>query len=515
MQANFPLDIRSTVPTYSDLSFIQFKYVGLFTFVEDLGTYYYYTTQGWEELSTTSQGACSWGDLGGVPSENPLLAPYILEVIGANYDLGRIAYLDYRNVFELEQVAPNWITVGSVPDNGGGGGGFGDVTIEYLIQNYYDKEESDNRFIQEEVDTLATVATRGNKTLLPLTADNFLTIGSYEGGGGGGGIGDITLQYLEDNYYDKIESDNRYLQEEEDTLGTVAQRGNKTVLPLTADNFLTTGSYEGGGEGGGDVTLQYLEDNYLNLAGGEMGGLIVWDGTTSDNWNEAYSWGDHKGLYLTEETDTLDSVAKRGDTTEESLTADNFLTLGSEPGGGGTAGDVTIVYLQDNYYDKDTSDARYIQEEEDPTVPSYVKEITDTQINNWDEAYSWGNWRDGVDDDYLSNLNVAFTDRQNLFTESQTIVTSTGPAIMTIGSYSPIEGQAAVGLITTNTQFLIRAKNGSLSIQQPTDTESVDKITVSSAGKVGINTPSPEEMLHIDGNALADNFLTIGSDDGI
>ena len=40
-------------------------------------------------------------------------------------------------------------------------------------------------------------------------ADNFITEGSTPGSGGGG---DVTLTYLDDNYYDKTESDGRYLQ---------------------------------------------------------------------------------------------------------------------------------------------------------------------------------------------------------------------------------------------------------------------------------------------------------------
>ena len=32
----------------------------------------------------------------------------------------------------------------------------------------------------------------------------------------------------------------------------------------------------------------------------------------------------------------------------------------------------------------------YLQVESDPTVPGYVKSITQTQINNWNTAYSWG-----------------------------------------------------------------------------------------------------------------------------
>lgn len=46
-----------------------------------------------------------------------------------------------------------------------------------------------------------------------------------------------------------------------------------------------------------------------------------------------------------------------------------------------------------NYYDKSTSDSRYLQSfnEIDPSVPLFVKAITTGNITNWNTAFGWGN----------------------------------------------------------------------------------------------------------------------------
>ncbi len=58
---------------------------------------------------------------------------------------------------------------------------------------------------------------------------------------------------------------------------------------------------------------------------------------TSSHWNTAYGWGDHASAgYLTSysETDTLDNVADRGATTNQSLTVGGLITTGTIKGPG-------------------------------------------------------------------------------------------------------------------------------------------------------------------------------------
>lgn len=64
-------------------------------------------------------------------------------------------------------------------------------------------------------------------------------------------------------------------------------------------------------------------------------------------------------------------------------------------------GFATETWVNTNFYDKTTSDGRfyplnlnpagYLTQETDPTVPSWVKSIIESQISNWDESFSWGN----------------------------------------------------------------------------------------------------------------------------
>ena len=336
LQANFPLDIRSTVPTYSDLSLIEFKYVGLFTFVEELNSYYYYTSQGWEKLNTTSQGATSWGDLGGVPSDNPLLAPYIVDVIGTAYDFTRIAYLDYRNVFQLEQVAPNWITIGS--DDSDGGGSPGGVTEEWVTDNFMPIDGPVDWSLLSNVPV--DIVYYGNNISLLQNDAGYLTQAT---------LPDNLL--VDGDDISRLNNDVGYITADEvpdastETLDSVSTRGNTTDNDLYANNFLTTGSDTGGGGDVGAINEQWVIDNFIAI-----GGPIEWAWIVNVP-SEIMMEGENVSLltndagYLTEEVDTLDSVAKRGDTTDESLTATNFLTFGSEPGEGGDAGDVTLTYL--------------------------------------------------------------------------------------------------------------------------------------------------------------------------
>jgi len=428
LQANFPLDIRSTVPTYSDLSLIEFKYVGLFTFVEELNSYYYYTSQGWEKLNTTSQGATSWGDLGGVPSDNPLLAPYIVDVIGTAYDFTRIAYLDYRNVFQLEQVAPNWITIGS--DDSDGGGSPGGVTEEWVTDNFMPIDGPVDWSLLSNVPV--DIVYYGNNISLLQNDAGYLTQAT---------LPDNLL--VDGDDISRLNNDVGYITADEvpdastETLDSVSTRGNTTDNDLYANNFLTTGSDTGGGGDVGAINEQWVIDNFIAI-----GGPIEWAWIVNVP-SEIMMEGENVSLltndagYLTEEVDTLDSVAKRGDTTDESLTATNFLTFGSEPGEGGDAGDVTLTYLEDNYYDKDESDDRFLQSftETDPIYTASSWFSTQNNSEQWDEAYSWGDWSIGVDENFLDNLNVAFTHVDNNFSVSQTVDGDvTADNFLTVGS---------------------------------------------------------------------------------
>lgn len=52
----------------------------------------------------------------------------------------------------------------------------------------------------------------------------------------------------------------------------------------------------------------------------DVNGIITATDGNSTEWNTAYSWGDHSGLYLSSESDTLDSVTSRGNNTSNQIT---------------------------------------------------------------------------------------------------------------------------------------------------------------------------------------------------
>ena len=72
----------------------------------------------------------------------------------------------------------------------------------------------------------------------------------------------------------------------------------------------------------------------------------------------------------------------------------DFVVIHNTPSGTGTLTyNITGSYPNEvgefNYIPPDLSS--YLQTEVDPTVPHYVKSISQIQINNWDNAHSWGN----------------------------------------------------------------------------------------------------------------------------
>ena len=116
-------------------------------------------------------------------------------------------------------------------------------------------------------------------------------------------------------------------------------------------------------------------------------------GYNNTNWDTAYGWGDHDGLYLPIDAVTLpDQTGHSG----------QFLTTN------GTTADWATVdtSLGDTAYGwGDHSTEGYLTSftETDPTVPSHVKSITTTNISNWNTAYGWG---DHSTEGYLTSFDI-------------------------------------------------------------------------------------------------------------
>jgi hypothetical protein len=101
----------------------------------------------------------------------------------------------------------------------------------------------------------------------------------------------------------------------------------------------------------------------------------------SVNWNTAFSWGNHAGLYsLLGHTHTFASL-----TSKPTTLAGYGITDAATSAQGANA---DTAFGWGNH-----ALAGYLTSftETDPTVPSHVKAITTTNITNWNTAYSWGN----------------------------------------------------------------------------------------------------------------------------
>lgn len=121
------------------------------------------------------------------------------------------------------------------------------------------------------------------------------------------------------------------------------------------------------------------------------------------NWDTAFGWGDHSTAgYLTEFTESDPTVPQHvKDITEAQITAwDSGTGGGAVDSVNGQTGEVVLT----------ASDVGAIDTETDPTVPQHVKDITQAeidawnagggggndsritnqQITNWDEAHGWG-----------------------------------------------------------------------------------------------------------------------------
>ena len=101
----------------------------------------------------------------------------------------------------------------------------------------------------------------------------------------------------------------------------------------------------------------------------------------SANWNTAYSWGNHAGLYsLLGHTHTFASL------TSKPTTLAGYGITDAATSAQGANADTAFGWGNHALVGYLTSFT-----ETDPTVPSHVKAITTTNISNWNTAYSWGN----------------------------------------------------------------------------------------------------------------------------
>lgn len=146
-------------------------------------------------------------------------------------------------------------------------------------------------------------------------------------------------------------------------IGTYGQGGTA----LAATDFMVFGGATA--EGGTAETDPTVPSHVKNITAGEI-----------TNWNSAYGWGNHAGQYR-----SATWVPQWSEVQNKPLFTRTVAGLVPPSGGSGTD--------------------RFLREDGNWAIPSgtggtgdstptHVNQITQTQINNWDNAWGWGNHTD-------------------------------------------------------------------------------------------------------------------------
>lgn len=117
---------------------------------------------------------------------------------------------------------------------------------------------------------------------------------------------------------------------------TIQWNATNAVHTISAGSFVFTG---------GDTIVDGLTDGTASLTGGSLTGVKL--GSLTTNGLVQTSGGDgtlsiDTSVYLTAESDTLDSVADRGATTDQTLTAGGFITTGTLSAGATTVTSLVV-----------------------------------------------------------------------------------------------------------------------------------------------------------------------------
>jgi hypothetical protein len=137
--------------------------------------------------------------------------------------------------------------------------------------------------------------------------------------------------------------------------------------PVSASDFMVFG---GGTTGVANETDPTVASHIKNITTTQIA-----------NWNAAYGWGNHSGLYRSSSW-----LPNWTDVQNKPVFTRTVTGLVPFPGGSGT---VRFLREDGNWAEPPSSGGGGA--ETDPTVPGHVKSITTTDISNWTSAYNWGN----------------------------------------------------------------------------------------------------------------------------
>lgn len=155
--------------------------------------------------------------------------------------------------------------------------------------------------------------------------------------------------------------------------------------------YIGDGTTLGGNPIGGGITDGDKGDITVSGSGSTwtIDNLVITDAKIND-----VAWSKITGvpLFLTSETDPI-WLADKPNYLTSAIAASTYQPLDGDLSAiaalAGTSGLLRKTAL--NTFTLDTATYLTSFTETDPTVPSFVKAITNTQITNWDDAFSWGN----------------------------------------------------------------------------------------------------------------------------
>ena len=147
------------------------------------------------------------------------------------------------------------------------------------------------------------------------------------------------------------------------------------------DDHWRLGMTRSGNSAGADFVVQWNGSRRLSLTNGgnlTVTGTLSATGYNKSNWDTAYGWGNHAGLYQ-----PLNSTLSRFSDSSWAGTSGypgyTFVGGNSRIGFSSTAG-VVDVYADGNFYATDSSFRVW-----------HAGDFSSTNISNWNTAYGWGN----------------------------------------------------------------------------------------------------------------------------
>ena len=261
-----------------------------------------------------------------------------------------------------------------------------------------------------ETDTLATVTSRGATTTSDITTGNHtisqtgptLTLDDNNNAGGGGAAGKIIFKNTAGNAIG---------------IGYTADDTASSDLIISTNAGSTYGGYLGLDAGGiSDAQADIILDpkTKVQVKGDiDMGTNDITD-TKVGQWDTAYGWGNHAGLYMTQGQtltgiNTIVNGGNRYDPSTDNPTNEHYavLTYGN---GGNVTGQLATHFQTGKLYSRGHNNSwsgwRAYWSDSD---------FTSTNVSNWDTAYGWGDhstegyWSDSdFTSTNVSNWNTAY-----------------------------------------------------------------------------------------------------------